>query len=200
MWPFRRSPDWREVVFWALDLETTGLDPKSAVPLSIGMVPIREGVVRWGERHYTLLRPPHRDLAATEAVSVHELLPSELDDAPELADLLPELEARLRGAALLVHWQALDVGVLKRAFREAGRPWPKPAIVDTARLIAMLDQRRNIVEPEPEPTPTQLSAARSAFGLPRHEEHHALYDALATAELFLMLRQRLRLERLRSMT
>jgi len=200
MWPFRSSPRWKDVVFWALDLETSGLDPNSATPLSLGMVPIRAGVIQWGESWYTLLRPPSQDHAATDAVTVHELLPSELGDSPSLAELVPEIAARLTGAALLVHWQKLDVGVLRREFRGAGAAWPKPPIVDTARLLALLDRRRHFLEPEAQPTPTQLRAAREALGLPRHEQHHALYDALATAELFLALRERLGLERLRQMT
>ena len=40
---------------------------------------------------------------------------------------------------------------------------------------------------------------RALLGLPEYEYHHALHDALATAELFLALRARLRLERLRQL-
>lgn len=195
-----RSPRWTDVVFWALDLETSGLDARTAEVLSIGMVPIRRGTIRWGERWYTLVQPPAADDAATEAVHVHELLPDELDGAPTLEALIPAIAERLAEGALLVHWRKLDVAVLRRIFRDGGRSWPRPPIVDTADLIGVLDRRRRVMEPEPEPTPTQLSAARRAFGLPPHEEHHALYDALATAELFLALRERLGLQRLRQLT
>jgi DNA polymerase-3 subunit epsilon len=195
-----RSPHWTEVVFQVLDLETSGLDPRRSRILSVGVVPIRSGAVRWGERWYTLVRPPTARDAETDAVRVHEILPDELGGAPELSEIVPQLESRLTGAALVVHWRALDVAVLKRAFREHGRRWPRPPVVDTAVLLARLDRRRRLLEPTPEPTPTQLAAARKAFGLPRHREHDALYDALATAELFLALRARLGLDRLRQMT
>ena len=39
--------------------------------------------------------------------------------------------------------------------------------------------------------PRALDAARAHLGLPKHRAHHALADALATAELFLALRARL---------
>jgi len=196
-----RSPRWTEAELWALDLELTGLDPKTAHVLSIGAVPIRDGRIVWGGRWYTLVRPPSADAAATDAVPVHELLPDELEGAPGIERIVRLLAERLaHGAALVVHWSPLDIRVLKRAFRAAGVAWPRPPVVDTAQLLARLDHRRRIVEPTPTPTPTQLSGARLALGLPSHEEHHALYDALATAELFLALRQRLGLERLRQMT
>ena len=49
---------WDEVVFWALDLEMSGLHTGADRILSIGMVPIRQGVIRYGERFYSLVRPP----------------------------------------------------------------------------------------------------------------------------------------------
>jgi len=188
------------VTLWSLDLETTGLDPRQAEILSVGMVPIRRGTIRWVERWYSLARPPVIDSAATEAIRVHELLPQDLERAPEVETLIPEVEARLADSLLLVHWRSLDVAVLRRIFRRCGRRWPGPKVVDTAALLGVLDRRRRLVEPEPKPTPTQLAAARKALGLPPHEEHHALYDALATAELFLALRARLRLQRVRQLT
>jgi DNA polymerase-3 subunit epsilon len=198
--PFFRSPRWTEIELWALDLELTGLDWRRAHVLSIGAVPIRGGVIVWGDRWYTLVQPPSADAAATDAVPVHEILPDELADAPDVAGVARELAQRIERAALLVHWSPLDVRVLKRTFKETGVRWPKPPVVDTARLLGRIDHRRRIVEPTPTPTPTQLAGARAAFGLPPHEEHHALYDALATAELFLALRQRLGYERLRQLT
>ena len=54
-WNRRRQP-WYDATYWAVDLETTGLDPRRDRILSVGMVPVRDGVVRWGERLYTLVR------------------------------------------------------------------------------------------------------------------------------------------------
>jgi len=194
------SPRWTEIDLWALDLELTGLDWRVAHVLSLGAVPIRQGAIVWGERWYTLVRPPSADAAATDSVPVHELLPDELAEAPSISEVVTELAPRLRHAALVLHWSPLDLGVLKRVFRENSVPWPKPPVIDTADLLGRIDHRRRIVEPSPTPTPTQLARAREAYGLPPHEEHHALYDALATAELFLALRERLGAERLRQLT
>ena len=54
LWP---SPPWDAVTYWALDLETGGLDPRSDPILSVGMVPIRAGGIRLGEAWSSLVRP-----------------------------------------------------------------------------------------------------------------------------------------------
>lgn len=193
-----RSRPWDELVYWALDLETSGLDPKSGFILSVGMVPVRDATIRWGERYYTLVRPELSDSAATDAITIHHILPAELENAPDLSEVIGEVAERLRGdVALLVHHAPLDVGYLRQAFRETGHRWPKPPIVDTQALAARIEQRRHIIEPYARPLPRGLSSLRSTFGLPPFDGHHALSDALATAELFLAMRARLGAKTLR---
>ena len=181
---------WTEVEHWTLDLETTGLDPRRDEILSAGLVPIRGGTIHWGDRRYRLVRPGGD--GASEAIAVHGLLPSEVAGARPRSELVAELAELLEGRILVVHWGRLDVAILRRAFREEGVPWPRPEVIDTVRLLERLDRRRSLVEPFARATPTQLGEARRALGLPPHREHHALYDALATAELYLLLRARLR--------
>ena len=50
-WP---SPAWDEVTYWALDLETGGLDSTSDPILAVGMVPLRAGTIRLGESFESL--------------------------------------------------------------------------------------------------------------------------------------------------
>lgn len=185
----RRAKPWTEIDHWALDLEATGLDPKRDEILSVGMVPIRGGVIHWGERRYHRIRP--RGDGASEAITVHGLLPDEAAGAISVADLVDDLKDRLADRILVLHWSTLDLELLRRAFRQQGVSWPKTKIVDTAALLTKLDRRRSLLEPYAQATPPQLGEARRALGLPPYREHHALYDALATAELYLLLRARL---------
>jgi DNA polymerase-3 subunit epsilon len=199
------SPGWDEPVYWALDLETSGLSPRKDRILSVGMVPVRAGAIAWGERRYSLVHPgsppgSRADLTR-EAIAVHHILPEELEKAPPAARVLDEVVDRLSApeTVLLAHHAPLDVAFLRRAVRRSGRSWPRPPVVDTRVLLARLDHRRRRLEPYPHPLPRTLTEAREALGLPAHEAHHALSDALATAELFLALRRRLDAKTLRQL-
>ncbi len=107
-----RSPRFTEVVFWALDLETEGLDPRHDAILSVGMVPVRRGVVRLGEAFSSLVRPREERAPSIGALGAHHLRPLDTRDAPDLEDVLPEIARRLDGNVLLVHHAPIDVRFL----------------------------------------------------------------------------------------
>jgi DNA polymerase III subunit epsilon len=195
---FFRSPPWDSVDYLALDLETSGLDPRSGKILSVGTVPVRGGAIRWGEHWYTLVSGVTREEAGGEAVGIHNILHGELADAPPIREVVAELARQLGTVrVLLVHHAPLDVGFLKLAFERTGHTWPKPAVVDTRLLVVALEERRQMLQPYARPLPRGLSELREEFDLPPFDPHHALGDALATAELFLALRARLGAKTLR---
>jgi DNA polymerase-3 subunit epsilon len=179
---------WDETVFWALDLETSGFDPRREEILAVGMVPIRGGSIRWGERFASLVQPVWPGAALGAGLGAHHLLPGEVAGGLSLTSALEQVLMRVSEGVLLVHFAALDVEFLRRACLASGCAWPRPRVVDTARL---LEQMARFEYPKPAP-PGNLAAARERFGLPPAEEHDALADALSTAELFLVLRHRLR--------
>lgn len=194
-----RSPRYTEVVFWSLDLETEGLDPRRDAILSVGMVPVRRGVVRLGEAFSSLVRPREERTPSVGALGAHHLRPLDTRDAPELGAVLPEIERRLAGNVLLVHHAPIDVRFLAAAFRSTGRAWSRPPVVDTVRLLyRWADAQRFLGKPPRDPE-LNLFAARDQLGLPPYPPHDALVDATATAELFLALRARLGAERLRQL-
>lgn len=196
------APWWDDPVYWALDLETSGLQAEQDRILSVGMVPIRAGAIAWGDRYYSLTHPGSFDGLTREAITVHHILPEELEHAPPVSEVLPEIAGRLEraGSVLLAHHAPLDLAFLKRAFRAAKHPWPRLPVVDTRLLISRLEHRRQRLEPYPHPLPRALSEIREHLDLPACEYHHALTDALATAELFLVLRERLGARTLRQLT
>jgi len=182
-----RSPPWDSVVYWSLDLETGGLDPKKDPILAVGMVPIREGTIRVGESFRTLVRPERGSAITPESVQAHQLVWRELQEAPPLGRVLPEIESRLREGVLLVHHGGLDVTILKRDFALERVAWPAPKVVDTMRLLLRNAHLRN-PELSREQVTLNLSRARAEYGLPDYQAHDALTDAISTAELFLALR------------
>jgi DNA polymerase-3 subunit epsilon len=193
------SSRWDEVVIWALDLETTGLRPDRDEILSVGMVPIREGVIRYGDRFYSFVRPPDGAGLSTEGIRAHHLLPADYAHAPRIEGVVPEVERRLREGPLLVHYAQLDVAFLKAAFQRTGVGWPGPVVLDTVDLLLKQHHRLHRFSPHPPQARTGLSDARASAGLPAYPSHDALSDALATAELFLLLRSRLGLCTLRAL-
>ncbi len=199
LWP---SPPWESVTYWALDLETGGLDPRTDPILSVGMVPIRAGGIRLGEAYASLVRPHEADEIDPSSIHAHHLLPGDVREAPRVESVLAEIDRRLAEGALLVHQAALDVGFLRRAYRRCGRRWPDPPVVDTVALLYKAARRARFVEPSASESEPELNlfAARRQFGLPEYGQHDALIDAIAAAELFLVLRRRIGARKLRDLT
>ncbi len=173
----------------ALDLETTGFDPRAAEVLAIGTVPIIDGAIRVGAATSTLVRPEGR--SAVEGIVAHHLRPSDVADAPRLVEVLPDLLDVIEEVdALLVHNAGLDVNVLRRACASLELRWPRPPVIDTIDLINRIRKRERATG-HGRRLPRNLSGARQAFGLPPHQAHDAVSDAIATAELYLALQSRL---------
>ncbi|HEX9051774.1 MAG TPA: 3'-5' exonuclease [Anaeromyxobacter sp.] len=198
LWP---SPPWESVTYWSLDLETGGFDPGQDPILSVGMVPVREGGIRLGEGWSTLVRPEEAERIDPRSIRAHHLLPGEVRAAPPVATVLAEVDRRLRQGALLVHHAALDVRFLRRAYARHGMRWPAPPVVDTVALLIKAARRARFLDPNAEPEPdVNLLAARRRHGLPDYGQHDALVDAIAAAELFLVLRRLVGARRLRDLT
>jgi len=190
-----RARPWQAAVYWALDLETTGLDPATDHVLSVGLVPVRGGTIRYGERFHRLVRPPELHGIPTHGLRAHHILPGELESSPPLAAVLPEVDRRVREGVLLLHHAALDLAFLRRGYAAASLEWPRPPVVDTVDLLERAHRARHGFDPGAPPAPASLSRAREAYGLPLHRAHDALADAVATAELFLALVARLDIAR-----
>ena len=195
------SPRWDAVVYWALDLETGGLDAGKDPILAVGMVPVREGRIRLGESYRTLVRPGAGRIIDPDSVRAHQLVWGEVRDAPPIDDVLPEVLRRLDHHVLLVHQRGIDVPFLQESCRRTGIRWPGPKVVDTVDLLLRRARKARFRTPElPLETPVLvLSAARAAHGLPPYQAHDALTDAIATAELFLVLRHELGARTLRDL-
>lgn len=181
-WPDPHRP------LWSLDLETTSADPASAEVLAVGMVPVRDGIIAVGEAFSSLVRPTRLD--DTAGIVAHHLRPSDVAAAPPLAEILPDITGRLADTGImLVHHAGLDVPVLRRACQQLDTAWPDPVVLDTADLLRRAAGRQRVYTSGPT-LPQDLSGARRALGLPVHDAHDALADAIATAELYLVLQAR----------
>lgn len=181
-----RRRDWRACRFASIDLETTGLDPTRDSIVSFGVVPVEAGRVRLDRSLYRVVHPGVP--MPPEVVVVHGIRPVDLEDAPPLAALVDELRDAMRGS-VPVAWTAwVEAGFLAARLGGRARAWER-RIVDVRRLAAHLDRLDGNV-----PSPARgerLADTAARFGVPPDREHHALWDAFVTAELFVVCAARL---------
>lgn len=174
--------DVEQVEIVSMDLETTGLDARRDQILSIGWVVIRGlRVVLGTARHHILrVRGPIPESSAV----LHGITDDRAARGMELEAVLPELLQVLTGRILLAHYSRLEQRFLDAACQRCyGGPFLAPTI-DTLVLAQRVLERRNHTIQTGD---LRLFALGRRFGLPAYKAHDALYDALATAELFLAL-------------
>ena len=152
--------------FAVLDLETTGLYPKTGARIvEIGVVFLDAAgstVSRW-----ETLVDPERDPGPTE---IHGVTSAMLERAPTFAAIAGNLASSLEGRVLVAHNAKFDVGFLDAEFARASVGWSREPL-----CTLKLARRRGL--------PLSLAACCGAFGIVNHDAHRALGDAVATAEL-----------------
>lgn len=103
-----------------LDTETTGLSAENGDRvIEIGCVELFNRKLTGNNLHFYL--NPGRD-SHEEALKVHGISNEFLRDKPKFAEVAPEVMAYLRGAELIIHNAAFDVGFLNKELELAGHP------------------------------------------------------------------------------
>ncbi|KAA0010092.1 3'-5' exonuclease [Billgrantia pellis] len=169
----------------ALDLETTGLDVQRHAIVSIGAVPFTLARIPLARRRHWIVRPT-RPLSG-QSITLHRITHTEVEAAPDLAEILPELLKTLAGRLVVVHYRHIERPFLDAAIRARLGEGARFPMIDTMSLEA----RRHRLSPwarlrrwmRRPPVSIRLPDSRRRYGLPDYHGHHALVDALATAEL-----------------
>jgi DNA polymerase-3 subunit epsilon len=175
-----RSRPWREESYAVLDFELTGLDLERDHVVSFGLVPVVGARIRIAESLYQVVKPPIP--LPAESIRVHGIRPGELEEAPSLDEVAGTLVSALGGRELVAHASGIELAFLERLYRGHGGRAPRRA-VEIVDLAAELLARRH----EPPLASMRLAYLAERFGVPVTRTHHALGDALLTAELFLVL-------------
>lgn len=166
--------------FTAVDLETTGLNPKTDRIIEIGAVRVRDKKVT---ACFNSLIHPHRKLEEKVTV-LTGITDEELQKAPEEAEVLGKLLAFLGDDILLGHRILFDYSFLKRAVingrlgqKQAGAAVFEKQGIDTLKIarqfLPNLESRR-------------LSFLCEYYQIP-HKAHRAENDARAAALLYLKM-------------
>ena len=169
----------------AVDLETSGLDPRRHAILSIGVLPFTLQGIRLADRRQWLLRPPAG--FSGESVAFHHITHGDIEQAADFEAVLPALLDTLAGRMMVVHYHPLERRFLDHATRMRLGETLKCPMIDTMELEARRHRQgwrsrwRALLGRTP--TSLRLNDSRARYGLPPYEGHRAVLDALATAEL-----------------
>lgn len=155
--------------FAVIDVETTGLSANSHRILELAIV--RTDVSGRVLDEWVGRFNPDGPVGATH---IHGIRDRDVARAPRFAQVLPEISARLAGAAIAGHNVRFDLGFLRAEFARAG--WALPHLPAACTLdhsrdhLPHLDRRR-------------LADCCAATGIRLNGAHSALGDARATAAL-----------------
>lgn len=169
----------------AIDLETSGLDPKRDAILSVGILPFDLRRIRVAERQHWLLRP--RAGFSGDTVIYHGITHTDTELAPAFGEVLPDILAAISGRMPVVHYHPIEREFLDRAVSaEQLGPFRFPMIdtmaIEARRYRHNWRSRLRALTGKP-PISIRLNDSRVRYGLPPYEGHHAVLDALGTAEL-----------------
>lgn len=174
-----------EVPMVALDFETTGLDPQQHSIVSIGLVPFTADRIQLSGARHWVVRPP-LPLHQT-SITIHGITHDDIQQAPDLKEILEDLLATLAGRVVVVHYRAIERPFFNVAMEwrlQEGIEFP---VIDTMAIEAHLHPDRNPSRWQrwrgKEPVSIRLADSRLRYHLPHYPGHNALIDAIATAEL-----------------
>lgn len=163
-----------------LDTETTGIDPREGHRIiEIGCVEVVERELTG--RNYHVYINPDREVEA-EAITIHGITNEFLIDKPKFAQVADEFFEFIKGAELVIHNAAFDVGFMDSEFARL-KPTRKTAehcgIVDTLAIARAKHpgQKNN------------LDALCKRYGVDNSNRdlHGALLDAEILADVYLLM-------------
>ena len=166
-----------------LDLETSGLNLNRDLVLSIGAVVIEDGAVDFSQMFERTLQRAETKLSPS--VLIHGLGPSAIAAGTDPVDALLDFMEFVGDSPLLAFHAPFDQHMLCRALKDSlGYRLAHP-FLDVADIAPLLCPDAPIRE-------AGLDDWINHFNLHVGERHHASADALATAELMLILFSRAR--------
>ena len=149
----------------AIDCETTGFGRHDRI-VEFAAVEVDIGTGHVMDEIDTLINP-ERDVGP---VDVHGVTASMVSAAPTFEEVAGALGRRLQGAILVAHNLAFDARLLGQEFRRLGTEFDPGAGLCTLRA-----------------TSQKLGLACASFGITHPDQHRALSDARATAQLASLL-------------
>lgn len=169
-----------------VDVETSGLNMRKDRLIAIGAVAVTGGRIALSDSMEVVLR--QQRVSTHDNILIHGIGGTAQSEGVPPADALLDFLEYLGKSPLIAFHVAFDQTMIDRALKtflglRFGHPW-----ADLAYLAPAL-------HPELARSHRTLDQWMAHFGLGNYARHSALADALATAELMLALRERMRARR-----
>jgi DNA polymerase III epsilon subunit family exonuclease len=160
--------------FVAVDLETTGLDPRVDTVVAAAAIPIVGG--RAGAGYVTLVNPGRAIPASSTAI--HGITDAMVAEAPPIAAVLDALDVACADRIVLGHGIDFDLQILARERRRFGRPARQGTVLCTMKLAAAV---------YPGWADVGLDAVATRLEVAVRGRHTPRGDAEAAADVFMAL-------------
>ncbi|MEZ8231088.1 3'-5' exonuclease [Vibrio splendidus] len=174
-----------EVTFLAVDFETTGLNPNKDGIITIGLVPFTLNRIYLRQAKHWTLRPKQK--LEEDSVVIHGITHNDIIDAPDLSEVLDEILESLTGHIPVVHYRRIERDFLDNALKVRLGEGIEFPVLDTLEIESQIQNKLagglwNKLKGK-KPASVRLGQSRRRYHLPDYTPHHALTDAIATAEL-----------------
>ena len=176
-----------EIEFVALDFETTGLDADENSIISIGLVPFTLKKISCKDSKHWYIRP--QDKLEENTVVIHGITHSDLSEAPTLNLVLNKFLKELAGKVVVVHFRNIERQFLDKNLHGLIGEGIMFPVIDTMQVEADIRESekwsfKHLFKNTFSTNSLRLANSRTRYNLPAYSAHHALVDAIATAELF----------------
>jgi len=162
-----------------LDTETTGLSPFNGDRMvEIGAIEVSRRAIQRNRMFHHYINPGRA--IPEEVVRIHGISDSDVKDAPHFADVAGDFLDFIKGATLVIHNAAFDLGFIMHELLLADLPdISGQSVIDTLQLARQRHpQQRN-----------NLNALCDRYSIDRscRTKHGALLDAELLAEIYLCM-------------
>ncbi len=170
--------------FYAIDIETTGLNPNKDEMIALACIPIFQMRILVRDTFYTLIKPKSYSI---QAMKYHGISQDNLMDAPVFAEVADGILKILDGV-LVGHSVEFDFRFLKMHFKAVGVNFKKECL-DIVMIERWLRQKRKNPDMD-----LSFDAMMQYYGLKQYYRHNASADAFFAAQIFqLQMREMLAL-------
>ncbi len=162
----------KDITFVVLDIETTGISPKTNKIIEIALIKVKNGKII--DKYHSLFNPErYLPLEITKLTGINDY---DLDDAPLFISKINEINNFISDSVLVAHNSNFDISFLQQEYQIAGEIFPTNTVICTLKLSRKLF---------PFLESKSLASVAKHLNVKYKKLHNAFSDASITAKVFL---------------